>query len=162
MFQCANQIEACVAKWQLLWAISIYDCSYIHINDIFESCFVIIVHIMSTSSEYSDTPLVDPATGLPVILLGSKQPIPKRTHTGTTKIDSSRRRPKAYNQKKKCSMKNASTTNDLHVPGADKRLPPMVLDDDVSPSTASPYGFVKFSFLFIAVHVCTFLILTFI
>ena len=55
---------------------------------------------MNSSSEDSDSPMIDEETGLPILLLGSSQPVPKLTYTNTVRIDPARKRPRSYRRKK--------------------------------------------------------------
>ena len=49
---------------------------------------------MASSSDDSDSPLVDNESGLPILLLGSDDPVPKHSYENVVRIDASRKRPR--------------------------------------------------------------------
>ena len=67
---------------------------------------------MNSSSEDSDSPFIDEKTGLPIILLGSNQPVPKITYSGTVRIDPARKRPRSYRRKKAKENREKEVTRD--------------------------------------------------
>lgn len=56
---------------------------------------------MDSSSDDSDSPLVDKESGFPIVVVGANEPVPKLSYDDTVRLKPSRKRPKSYRRRKK-------------------------------------------------------------